>query len=330
MTSSLRVIRACCAGLVMGLIAAASAAENPQPVLRAGESYTTASTSTGARIAVHDPRVEDGAATTAALVFYALPNGNTLEQTFGHARGEGIDWHYYIQHTGAQTRRLQELRPDTDWKVIYLEAPARSWPTWRRNHSQNAPQLVRQMVETIRSEHGSSASVHLMAHSGGGGILFSYLDAWQDLPPYVQSITWLDANYAFEAARGHADKLLRWLQNNPGARLVVVAYDDRNIVLNGKPIVSPTGGTWRSTMRMAEAFATSVTLTEARDRDFVTTTGLDGRLSLTANTNPENKILHTVLVERNGFLRPFLASEGREEEGFYQDPPAYRKWITGN
>src|ERR1700759_4602726 len=39
----------------------------------------------------------------AMLVLYALPNGNTTEQTIGHLLKPGDDWHYDSQHIGAQT-----------------------------------------------------------------------------------------------------------------------------------------------------------------------------------------------------------------------------------
>jgi len=40
------------------------------------------------------------------------------------------------------------------------------------------------------------------------------------------------------------------LKGEPTRRLVVIAYDDRNITLDGKPVVGPTGGTYRATERM--------------------------------------------------------------------------------
>ena len=41
------------------------------------------------------------------LVVYALPNGNTLEQTLGRKLRNGDDWHFDIQHIAAQTRFLR-------------------------------------------------------------------------------------------------------------------------------------------------------------------------------------------------------------------------------
>jgi hypothetical protein len=38
------------------------------------------------------------------IILYALPNGNTTEQTMGKKKVEGLDWHFDIQHIKAQTR----------------------------------------------------------------------------------------------------------------------------------------------------------------------------------------------------------------------------------
>src|SRR3954469_25253623 len=32
------------------------------------------------------------------IIFYALPNGNTIEQTIGCRLRDGLDWHFDIQH----------------------------------------------------------------------------------------------------------------------------------------------------------------------------------------------------------------------------------------
>src|SRR5690348_1035429 len=36
------------------------------------------------------------------LVIFALPNGNTIEQTLGCLTTPGMDWHFDIQHVAAQ------------------------------------------------------------------------------------------------------------------------------------------------------------------------------------------------------------------------------------
>ena len=44
--------------------------------------------------------------------------------------------------------------------------------------------------------------------------------------------------------------------------------------------------------------------------------------------NPEKKILHTVQVEKNGFIHSMLAGTARENQGYiYFGEPAYSRWI---
>lgn len=71
------------------------------------------------------------------VIFYALPNGNTIEQTIGKQMAEGVDWHFNIQHIGAQTRRLREILLDENIIVVYLETESKSWPQWRRKFVNN-------------------------------------------------------------------------------------------------------------------------------------------------------------------------------------------------
>ena len=61
------------------------------------------------------------------LIFYALPNGNSTEWTFGKRMEEGDDWHFDIQHIGAQTRFLRAVDTLHSYVVVYLEAENRSW-----------------------------------------------------------------------------------------------------------------------------------------------------------------------------------------------------------
>ena len=79
------------------------------------------------------------------LIIYALPNGNSTAQTIGRKLAEGVDWHYDIQHIGAQTRALR-TRGYPQAIVAYLEADSKSWPAWRR-----AQDTRKQMVESWRS-----------------------------------------------------------------------------------------------------------------------------------------------------------------------------------
>ncbi|MCK7541677.1 MAG: hypothetical protein MZV63_67720 [Marinilabiliales bacterium] len=61
----------------------------------------------GTRILINAPLNGFGDGDRVLLILYALPNGNTIEQTFGKKLHAGDDWHFDIQHIGAQTRFLR-------------------------------------------------------------------------------------------------------------------------------------------------------------------------------------------------------------------------------
>src|SRR4029078_4302363 len=67
------------------------------------------------------------------LIIYALPNGNTTEQTMGKKLREGDDWHFDIQHIRAQTEFIRE-KLDQNIVVAYLENNFRSWPLWKQKN----------------------------------------------------------------------------------------------------------------------------------------------------------------------------------------------------
>ena len=54
------------------------------------------------------------------------------------------------------------------------------------------------------------------------------------------------------------------MKRSPGHCLCVLCYDDRYITLNGKLVVSATGGTYRSTERMIARLEKDITLTVAK------------------------------------------------------------------
>ena len=66
------------------------------------------------------------------LVFYALPNGNSIEWTMGKRMSTGDDWHFDIQHIAAQTRFIQSLQPQKEIIIIYLANELKSWPAWKK------------------------------------------------------------------------------------------------------------------------------------------------------------------------------------------------------
>lgn len=293
-----------------------------------GEQTRDSITALGVHIHVNAPQQMNPAKTT-TVVFYATPNGNTIAQTLGCKMVAGLDWHYDIQHIAAQTRVLRDVTPDQNIVLACVQPEERSWPAWRAKHSDNAT-LIRSMVEdTIKGLPGKSISVALTGHSGGGSMIFGFLNSSDEIPSYVKRIAWLDANYAYSDDEKHGDKLVKWLRGDKFRTLVVLCYDDRNITLNGKPVVGPTGGTYRATGRMRDRFGKDIKLDHTESGDVDRYTGLDGRVTFIVHRNPQNKILHTALVgEMNGYLEAMTQNTPAHGKwGAFGAPRAYTKWI---
>ncbi len=266
------------------------------------------------------------------LIIYALPNGNTTEQTIGKALGPGDDWHFDIQHIGAQMRLLRVAKPGQNLVIAYLETAQKSWPAWRRANTNNA-HLIASMVSALRSAiPGGEPNVYLTGHSGGGSFTFGFINAFDALPDYVSRIAFLDSNYAFGDDPGHSAKLIAWLRGNGDRRLIVIAYDDRNIELDGKKVVSDTGGTYRATYRMVDAFQKEMHLEEGLVGSY--TSFKAPQVEMMIHKNPDNKILHTMLVgEFNGFIRAMSDLEPGPRQSWekplasFEGPRAYTGWI---
>ncbi len=265
------------------------------------------------------------------LIFYTTPAGNTLEQTMGCQYTAGMDWHFDIQHIAAQTRRLREVDESKNIVVVCIEPTPRSWPLWKKNHPDHE-KLVHKFVDDVAAMiPGKPLSLVLSGHSAGGSFMFSYINGSEKSDPRVERIAFLDANYSYSDEEHHGEKFLAWLNANPNAHLVVLAYDDRKIELNGKRVVSDTGGTYRASHRMIDFFNThGASLAPSRAGDFESFTSADKRIFLTIHTNPQNKILHTLLVgEMNGFLHAMTFDTPLQEKWgkFNSGSRAYSKWI---
>ncbi len=268
------------------------------------------------------------------LILYALPNGNTTEWTIGKALAPGDDWHFDIQHTGAQTRLLRAAYPGRNLVIAYLENTQKSWPAWRGANANNAS-LIAGIVTALRAAvPGGAPDVVLTGHSGGGSFTFGFINAFDAIPAYVTRIGFLDSDYSFGDDPAHGPKLIAWLKGDSDRRLVVIAYDDRNIELNGKKVVSDTGGTYRATYRMVEAFRKEIPLKEGHVGSYVSFTA--PQVEMFVHKNPENKILHTMLVgEFNGFIRAMSDMKPGPRESWekplasLEGPRAYTGWIEG-
>ena len=315
--------------MLLGL-AAAAAAEVPAGFQRSpwfGERVREDRTPEGIRCALNLPARLDPNRPT-RLVVFATPNGNSLEETLGSERAGEVSWRFDIQHVAAQTRRYRELNRRENVVLACVEAEGKSWPAWRAKHPDNGA-LIRGLLDTVVSRIPAPVSrVTLTGHSGGGSFMFGYVNGGETIPDRVDRIAFLDANYSY-ADDDHAAKLLSWLGRANDHRLLVVAYDDRRIMLDGKLVVSPTGGTYRASQRMVERFRKEGPVEETHAGPRTTYRALGGKAQFWVHENPEDKILHTVMVgEWNGLLHVLTADTPEAESwGKFDAPRAYTPWV---
>tara|TARA_R110000868_G_scaffold5261_1_gene32384 strand:+ start:133720 stop:134835 length:1116 start_codon:yes stop_codon:yes gene_type:complete len=262
------------------------------------------------------------------VVLFTTPNGNTIEQTLGCEQKEGRDWHFDIQHIAAQHRQWQSLNERENLILVCLDAKGLSWPGWRARHPDN-PQLIRDVIAAILKQIPlKDPRLTLACHSGGGSFLWGFLNGSDTIPPEVDRFVFLDANYSFSTADGHGKKFSDWLQSDKGRSLIVMAYDDRNVLFRGKKVVSPTGGTFRATQRMRDEFEKEVAFQESGAGDFKLAIALEGRIRLLVHQNPRNQILHTQLVgEMNGYLYGVTVNTPEAQDKLPGSPRSYTRWI---
>ncbi|HEY5800800.1 MAG TPA: hypothetical protein VIT92_11305, partial [Burkholderiaceae bacterium] len=264
------------------------------------------------------------------VLIYALPNGNNIEHTWGAQLTPDLDPRFDIQHVAAQTRLLRRVTPDENIFLVLVEAEGRSWPALRAKRSDNAA-LIAAIVKTIRASVPGAPRVTLAAHSGGGSFIFGLINHGE-IGGEIDRIAFLDANYAYDSAQGHGDKLQRWLQGDARRQLVVVAYDDRKIAIDGKLVVGPDGGTWRASGRMMAHFQKTLPLQTVHGADFDIITAIPGahpQIALYLHRNPDNAILHTRLVgEMNGLLMATTFGTPRQAAwGSFGGPRAYTDFV---
>ena len=259
------------------------------------------------------------------LVFFALPNGNTIEQTIGKQLQPGDDWHFDIQHIGAQTRWLRHAITNKTIVVAYLEAGMKSWPAWRKKYNDRRIAEILDGVRGIFS--GNKIEVVLASHSGGGSLIFGYLNSVEKIPDDVKRIAFLDSDYAYDS-KLHADKIKNWLAVSDDHNFVVLAYQDYLALLNGKTFVSEAGGTWGRSHAMLDDFGAQFSFSSKTNAGLETFSAADGRIEFLLKENPEKKIFHTVQVERNGFIQCLLSGTASEGKGYeYFGERVYTNWI---
>ena len=282
----------------------------------------------GTRILVNAPINGFGKDDRVLLVLYALPNGNTIEQTFGKKLSEGDDWHFDIQHIGAQTRFLRKTVIDRTVVVAYLENSRKSWPAWSANTPVYAEE-VKKMADEITALFASwNPELVLNGHSGGGRFIFSYLDAVEQIPERVVRIGFLDSNYGWESD-SYGPKLVSWLNSGKNRHLCTLAYNDSVVIYNGKPLVSPTGGTWYRSGVMKDYLGQSFRLKKHERDSLIWFSSGDRQIEFIFKPNPDGRIFHTQQVEFNGFIQSMLSGTKYEGKGYrYFGKRAYSDFIS--
>lgn len=262
------------------------------------------------------------------LILYALPNGNSIEWTIGKKLKQEEDWHFDIQHIGAQTRFLREHYKDANIIVAYLMTDGKSWPAWRRK-KENNHLIIKSLVDSlINLFKPYEVKLALSGHSGGGRFIFGFLNSTEKIPSYVERIIFLDSNYGYEDSLNHGDKLIGWLRESKKHYLSVIAYDDRDVKINGKNIVSPIGGTYYRSKMMKDRLEKDFKFTDESDTSFTRYSSLNGRVQFHLKENPNAEIFHTVLVERNGFIQSILSGTEYEAKNYkFWGERCYEKWI---
>jgi hypothetical protein len=262
------------------------------------------------------------------FIIYALPNGNTTGQTAGKKMQPGDDWHFDIQHIAAQTKFIRRKMKDRTVFVVYLENGYKSWPLWKQKHpdyAQRIPRMVDNIVQFIESPKHRNREIYLNGHSGGGSFIFGYLAGVEKIPSRVKRISFLDSDYGYDSS--YYPKLSRWIKEDNGA-LNVFAYNDSVVIYNGKPLVSPTGGTWYRSKLMLQHLSKDFDFVQSRNDSLIVYKDRSKRLQFYFKPNPEGKIYHTVQVELNGFIHSVLCGTKDDSKGYiYFGARAYASLI---
>jgi hypothetical protein len=265
------------------------------------------------------------------LVLFALPNGNRIEWTKGKKMKPGDDWHFDIQHIAAQTRFVRSWDKKNNYIVAYLMAAQKSWPTWKRT-TPDSRMIIKHIVDSLNELFKVyNPQIVLNGHSGGGSFIFGYLDIVEKIPSNIERIAFLDSDYGYEDSL-HTKKFTGWLQQKKNSRLVVLAYKDSLVIFNGKPLVSPTGGTWYRSRLMQRKLAEKFQFKTEADTSIINHEALKGRVRIILRENPRGLIYHTVQVEKNGFILSLLSDTKFDKRKYftYFGERVYGEWISEN
>ncbi len=262
------------------------------------------------------------------LIFYALPNMNSIEETIGRQKQQGLDWHYDIQHIGAQVRFLRNLIKNKNIVVAYLETKEQSWPWWRMRHP-GGDFIIRNVVDSVKNIFkGFNIEIVLDGHSGGGSFIFGYINSIAQIPDQVKRISFLDSEYDYSDSLKHGDKIINWLNAYGDHYLCAIAYDDRDVIIDGKNIGTLNGGTFFRTKLLKKKLEREFEFSDYSDSLFTKFTALNGRVKFFLKSNPDHSMWHTLLVEKNGFIESIVSGTQYENSDYeFWGQRAYSEYI---
>ncbi len=263
------------------------------------------------------------------LIFYALPNFNTTAETIGRQITNDKDWRYSIQQIGAQTRFLRMQRKNYNIVTVFVETEQLSWPWWSNLYS-NGDKIIHSLVDSVQNIFSAyKVETVLDGHSGGGRFVFGYINSVKKIPANISRIAFLESDYYYQDV--HGDKLIEWLKESRNHYLDIISYDDRGVLENGKPLESAANNSYDKTYLMKEKFETIFSFNSETDTAFAAYnkyTALSGRLQIIIVDNPKKIILHTVIVERNGFIQSINSGTRFEGKDYvFMGEHAYDRWI---
>ena len=260
------------------------------------------------------------------ITFYALPNGNTTEQTMGKKMAAADDWHFDIQHIRAQTKFIRKQLSRINFVVIYLENIYRSWPSWKQKnpgYGKKITQLVDSLAGIIA---GTQKDIYLNGHSGGGSFIFGYLAGIESIPANIKRISFLDSDYGYDSS--YYPKLKKWLIEVKDAALNVFAYNDSVAIYNGKPLVSATGGTWYRSHLLLTHLQNDFSFAKSVTDSLILYKNADNRVQFYFKLNLNRGIYHTQQVELNGFIHSVLCGTKFDSKKYnYYSKRAYNNLI---
>jgi hypothetical protein len=278
------------------------------------------------KVTVDRPTNADWKKHKTIIIFFALPNGNSTEQTMGRRMQAGDDWHFDIQHIRAQTEFIRGCLKNTNIVVVYMENRLKSWPAWKQKHP-DFTRLIPLMVDSISASFNAKhPSIYLNGHSGGGSFIFGYLASVPSIPKTVKRISFIDSDYGYDSS--YYPKFKNWLQETPGAVLTVMAYNDSIALYNGKPLVSPTGGTWYRSHLMLRHLEKDFHFSSEQTDSLLIYKSDNRRIQFYFKVNTDRGIYHTQQVELNGFIHSVLSNTIYDSRNYsYYGKRAYEELI---